>query len=311
MTADDLQQEVQRLKSEVYHLTRQLSDCRAHQEQTQEQLQLETRRLNDFRTSLSYEQTFSNRKSFALDSVTESYQITINNLMEKNEDLRETSEELARARQAIDKAGLLERKRIAYGLHDYVINPLDSIGKELSTVSKAGASNAEALKDLKDRCSQLSHRMRELMEDLYPKQLAEEGLVAGLRELMEITSRRDTSRTMTTRGPFCKIDFGKTTRQQFELYSIFQEASNNILKHAHASEIEFLIIERNPELIFSLVDNGDGMPTANLKQGEGSQTMRDRALAIGARLDVLTGPDGHGTEVRLTVDRKIFFARSL
>ena len=85
------------------------------------------------------------------------------------------------------------------------------------------------------------------------------------------------------------------------LFRIAQEATQNSLRHAQASRVEF-DLQREPDgLVLTVRDNGRGVaPDQEPGEGMGLKIMRYRASILGGRLTV--GPDrGGGTLVRCIV----------
>jgi len=83
------------------------------------------------------------------------------------------------------------------------------------------------------------------------------------------------------------------------VYRICQEALTNVVKHARAQRVDLRLTAAAGCVILIIRDDGLGLPrTADLNAGLGFSSMRHRAAAIGARLDV-TCPNGGGTEIRV------------
>ncbi|MCO5222995.1 MAG: ATP-binding protein, partial [Thermomicrobiales bacterium] len=84
------------------------------------------------------------------------------------------------------------------------------------------------------------------------------------------------------------------------IYRIIQEALHNALRHAHADEAVVKIEYRDNELRASVRDNGSGfdIESAGRSMSLGLLSMRERAAAIGADLDIVSRP-GAGTIVVL------------
>jgi signal transduction histidine kinase len=82
------------------------------------------------------------------------------------------------------------------------------------------------------------------------------------------------------------------------IYRIAQEALNNAIKHAQASRVEiFVSLESEYQISLSVMDNGKGFGSQTL-QGNGMNTMRNRAERIGKELLVNSIP-GYGTKVNI------------
>ncbi|WP_248723996.1 sensor histidine kinase [Seonamhaeicola sp. ML3] len=66
------------------------------------------------------------------------------------------------------------------------------------------------------------------------------------------------------------------------IYRIVQEAINNAIKYAEASEVEVNIQKKNEDVIFSIKDNGKGFDLQTVEEGNGLNNMKKRAADINA-----------------------------
>jgi len=88
------------------------------------------------------------------------------------------------------------------------------------------------------------------------------------------------------------------------LYRVAQEAVNNAVKHAKASEIVIRFRQTKGGPWMQVSDNGSGMPkTDRQNQGVGLRMMRHRAAAIGANLSV-SSTRGSGVTVTCALAAK-------
>jgi signal transduction histidine kinase len=92
-------------------------------------------------------------------------------------------------------------------------------------------------------------------------------------------------------------------RQDGELYRISQEALNNVLKHAQASQVNVQVVAEEGFVRITIEDDGAGFdPTlTEAGGGQGIRNMRERAASIGASCSFESVP-GRGTKV--TVELK-------
>src|SRR3712207_522701 len=88
--------------------------------------------------------------------------------------------------------------------------------------------------------------------------------------------------------------------QELVIYRVAQEALNNVIRHAQATEAELRLERAGPHVVLTVRDNGRGIPRAALRSAQGIAGMRERALLIGAEI-AITPLRGHGTEVRLSI----------
>jgi signal transduction histidine kinase len=76
-------------------------------------------------------------------------------------------------------------------------------------------------------------------------------------------------------------------------YRIVQEAITNIVRHAHARHATLALDYGDELLAVTVEDDGDGAAALpNLLPGNGISGMRERARALGGRLDVVAGGRG-------------------
>ncbi|MCP4593458.1 MAG: sensor histidine kinase, partial [bacterium] len=87
-----------------------------------------------------------------------------------------------------------------------------------------------------------------------------------------------------------------------ELYRIAQEALNNALKHAGASQVTLSVRFAEDSVTLEVTDNGQGFDPADVqgKAGLGLISMRERAEKIGGQLTIHSAP-GEGTRVAISV----------
>lgn len=96
------------------------------------------------------------------------------------------------------------------------------------------------------------------------------------------------------------IDAQKT----FILYRVIQEALQNILKHAEATQIVISLDYSHPNLAITIQDNGRGFDVETEKtsgKGLGIQNMYARTRLIGGTLDIQSGRKG--TKLFLTISQ--------
>jgi len=85
------------------------------------------------------------------------------------------------------------------------------------------------------------------------------------------------------------------------LFRILQEAINNAVKYAAASEIRIdLTQDRRDSMAVSINDNGQGFDTTLQRNGFGLRNMEDRAKRSGGKLAITSAPD-KGTSVYVSV----------
>jgi len=81
------------------------------------------------------------------------------------------------------------------------------------------------------------------------------------------------------------------------IYLIFKEAINNIIKHAKANRVKVLITT-HPQFELQIEDNGIGLPAQPSHSGNGLRNMNRRAATIGGTLSIASGK---GTSITLVI----------
>src|SRR6185437_4682567 len=142
-----------------------------------------------------------------------------------------------------------------------------------------------------------TRHLRNIMVELRPPGLDELGLLAALKEHVgQVGRRAELAVSVTGVEPKPRL----TPTDEIALFRIVQEALNNIVKHARAGEARVSLRQNAHAVVLSITDNGVGFDTAAKPimggYGMGTTTMRERAEAMGARLQLQSAP-GEGTRV--------------
>ena len=89
-----------------------------------------------------------------------------------------------------------------------------------------------------------------------------------------------------------------------EVYLIFKECINNLVKHSACTKAALTFAIAGPWLTISIADNGKGFePESNSIGGHGLVSMKRRAEALGGSLTI-DSQSGSGTTVTLRVPLK-------
>jgi two-component system sensor histidine kinase DegS len=204
-----------------------------------------------------------------------------------------------------------ERRRIAGDIHD-AVSPL--ITGALYRVRALllsengnghghanGASNGES--DQKEGLVATSELLEQSMDELHnvifalrPPDLDDVGLEAAVERYVNQINRTGLPSEFEISGEIRRL----SPEVRLGIYRIIQEALHNALRHAHADEALVKIEYRDNELRASVRDNGSGfdIESAGRSMSLGLLSMRERAAAIGADLDIVSRP-GAGTIVVL------------
>jgi two-component system sensor histidine kinase UhpB len=140
--------------------------------------------------------------------------------------------------------------------------------------------------------------VRGLARRLRPEVLDELGLVPALRNLCD---RIQEGTGLVVRRALEPDVPGLSPDAELVIYRVAQEALTNVVRHAGTSAAEVALTTRGSEVELVVHDDGVGVGAHAAEDSLGGiRGMRERALLIGARLEVMP-LDSHGTEVRLHV----------
>jgi PAS domain S-box-containing protein len=194
-----------------------------------------------------------------------------------------------------------ERQSIARELHDQIGQVLTAIRINLQTVwDTCETSESRALIDegvaIVDEALE---QVRDLSFELRPSLLDDLGLVAALRWYSDRFARRTGIRSANA------IDLPESTRLRLELetacFRIVQEALTNVVRHARARNVAITLRSLKNEICLSIKDDGRGFDAHSQRLSQftthlGLRGMRERALALGGRLEIKSSPS-RGTEI--------------
>ena len=206
------------------------------------------------------------------------------------------------AGQAEELATAKERNRLARELHDSVAQTLYGLTLQAEAASRklnAGKTDEVAvyLHEIRDSSQQTLKETRLLIFELRPPVLEKEGLVPALRARLESVESRSGLKALISLQDVGRLPSGI----EAGLYGISNEVLNNILKHAHASEIKISLEKKESKIILEICDNGVGFDP-DLVEGYGGlglKGMRERAEQINSDLRISSG--SNGTQVRVEV----------
>jgi two-component system sensor histidine kinase UhpB len=194
-----------------------------------------------------------------------------------------------------------ERRHIAQELHDAVGQALTVVLLEIEDAARHVPPEHRArLTAAQDTVRAGLEDTRRIVAELRPEALDDLGLRSALISLVTRLSERT---GIPMHRHFDAALPALEPEVELVVYRVAQEALTNAVRHAGATEIN-VHLERTPTgLCLRVLDDGEGLSTEG-RPGGGLRGMRERAVMVGAQLDVLTGPEG-GVEIRLDVDAPV------
>lgn len=192
-----------------------------------------------------------------------------------------------------------ERRRVAAELHDEIGQRLTALLLQIDRLSRnAAPGQEEEFASTVAATKETLEGVRGLARRLRPEVLDELGLVPALRNLcdrIEDGTGLVVRRVLDPELPELGAD------AELVVYRVAQEALTNVVRHAAVAEADVALVAVDDGVELSVRDRGVGVgPHTAEDSAGGIRGMRERALLIGARLEVIPGADG-GTDVRLQV----------
>lgn len=199
-----------------------------------------------------------------------------------------------------------ERRRIAMGLHDSVVQSIVAAHMELSLAQQlALIAPSDAIKYIITATNFLSEahtEIRGVIMNLRPARLDKDGLLGALDHLIKGTQMSlGLQCSFTVIGEPRSLDPSK----EITVYRIVQEAIGNVWKHADATRLSLRIQFGQRRLVVVIEDNGKGFDITRVDgdcafEHLGLVTMRERTESVGGTLSI-DSRIGRGTLVRVTI----------
>lgn len=198
----------------------------------------------------------------------------------------------------------LERRRIARGLHDGVVQELAGVGYTLPVVNRElrPGGDLEHARTTLERITELVQRnvlaLRQVMTDIYPPDLDGHGLRDAVEQLVMTEAARV--------GVTCRVrvaeDLELPVAPARLAYRIVREAVHNVVKHADATQIDVSLDRTHDLVLVRVVDDGRGCPAGALplrtEEGHlGLKLLVDTVRDVGGRLEATSPGPGLGVAV--------------
>lgn len=191
-----------------------------------------------------------------------------------------------------------ERTRIGEGLHNGVAQLLYAVQSRLQLVQASRESDVKHLAASIQILSEAIQDTRGISFELMPPVLKDFGLATALDTLLR--------RIFSGEVKF-KVSVGLQERLpedlEISIYRIVQEAINNILKHADATEAAIDISLSKKAVRIRISDNGAGFSlndSVKRHKGIGLQTIGNRVKLLNGKLRLRSSP-GQGTHIHISI----------
>ncbi len=198
-----------------------------------------------------------------------------------------------------------ERRRLSRELHDETAQVFSAVKMQLEAlrplVVEGTAPRLDRLLSLVDTGIA---SIRQVTSDLRPTLLDDLGLRPALHSLVtDFTERSGIRATFDAPTTFPPLH----PDADLALFRALQEALSNVVRHAHATQVDVLVTVDDNGLVLRVRDDGNGFPVGrngrirDTEHRMGLTGMRERIFAIGG--EVVIANRSKGAEVRINAPR--------
>ena len=197
-----------------------------------------------------------------------------------------------------------ERKRIAIDIHDSLVHRLRELKAYTDSVIPAGHKE-----HISSEISAIIDEARDISFNLIPfisSGASGEDFVDVIKSYAsEILIAKDIQLSISSTG-LNKISLPEDMR--ISMFRIIQEILNNVVKYAKASKVTMKFIYSYPFVMFSVSDNGVGLPDSSIGKGLtkehiGFYGMQERVKYYSGTFNVTSKPD-KGTKISVRIPFK-------
>lgn len=223
------------------------------------------------------------------------YYYKVNQLRKENERKKRFSEQLIESQET-------ERRRIAKELHD-------GLGQQILVIKNRAELAQNHIHKPEEVANQLKEIMLSAMSSIGDVRNISHGLLPvhlekfGLKEaIMNLCDQLQRTSAIEWSYHVDEIDGLIPKDKEINFYRIIQEAVNNILKHANATEASVLIKRTSTGVNALILDDGKGFKSKqkNSLKGLGLLGMEERMESLAGKLEIESEP-GNGTVIRIFI----------
>ena len=206
--------------------------------------------------------------------------------------------ERKRTEQALAEIRDAERGRIARELHDGVLQDLSYAAQamEVTRVKYGGTGVEDDLAEAAETVRRAARGLRESIYDLRVYRHGRQNAAQLFESLIDLNRRRMPGREIEADVEQGLLE-SLSERGGMELLRVVQEALTNVRRHSGARKARVALASSKGAVRVEVSDDGRGFDREALPPGVGTLGMRERALALGGRLEIESEP-GSGTTVR-------------
>lgn len=192
-------------------------------------------------------------------------------------------------------------KTIAYNLHDNIGQLLSLIAITVSSININDADkSSEKLATVEDLAKRSIKEVKALSRLLHAEELLVRGLTPAIEAELDWLKRSD--RYVVNYKKLAEVSF-EDNNKGIIVFRLFQEIINNIIQHAHATQIFITLDKLKDAHQITIRDNGIGFNVDNAlknKTGMGLQNITKRVAMINGTASISSVP-GFGSFIILEI----------
>lgn len=193
------------------------------------------------------------------------------------------------------------RSRIAADLHDDVGSNLSSIAIASQLIGRKvylPDNERHQLAEIGSTALRTAEMMKEIVWLLNPKNDLVDDLLLNMKAVANSLFQ---GISLTFTGPQERIIQKIDLEAKRNLFMMYKEILNNVVRHASASEVSIAVGWNRRTLSLIVKDNGKGFDVNAIFEGNGLRNLRSRCDHIGGKLNIVSNPST-GTTVSLEVE---------
>jgi signal transduction histidine kinase len=179
-------------------------------------------------------------------------------------------------------------QNISREIHDNIGQKLSFAKLQLnSIVIPENKHDADLLSDIINIITHSLDDLRDLSKSLNADYIQNNGLILALEnQIFQLgkSGKHQMKLKVTGESQFLDVD------KELILFRITQEALNNIIKHADATEITINLHYSKADLVLKISDNGIGFNVPNNKEGQGLTNIKKRTEYLNGFLNIESIP---------------------
>lgn len=219
------------------------------------------------------------------------------------EEIKQSQMELRRLSAHLQTVREEERAAISREIHDQLGQQLTGLKMDISWIAKKVTAENEDLQNrIKEMIGLIDETVvtvRRISSNLRPGILDDLGLIAALEwQSSEFEKRTSISCKLAYSDGEIYLERDMATA----IFRVYQETLTNVMRHAHATEVNTRLEKTSHEIILSITDNGKGFDANDTKNKKtlGLIGMKERALMFNGEMNIESTP-GKGTTVTLKI----------